>query len=160
MALRFAIMPMKAHPLYDTFPPSEGCGCPTCRSYCNRPGWPLVEEARLAIEGGYGSRLMLEFAPGFAYGILAPAFKGNEGTFALQACSTNGCTFLVDGQCTVFQQPFRPIECRFCHHGRPGQGLKCHLEVARDWNTSKGKRLVKRWLALQGLQLPYGIVWD
>ncbi|MDD3998091.1 MAG: hypothetical protein PHH86_10325, partial [Sphaerochaetaceae bacterium] len=65
------------HHLYKRFPPSPSCSCSICAYYCQRPGWPLVEEARLAIELGMAGRLMLEFAPDFSFGILAPAFKGN-----------------------------------------------------------------------------------
>ncbi|MDT3358486.1 MAG: hypothetical protein LIR47_03985 [Spirochaetota bacterium] len=142
------------HPLYAKFPPSPHCSCSICLSYCARPGWPLVEEARSAVEAGMAGRLMLEFSPDFSYGILAPAFRGNEGYFALSLYARQGCTFLQDGKCTICCEPFRPLECRFCHHARTGQGLACHQAIARQWNTSKGKRVVHRWLVEQGLEYP------
>lgn len=143
------------HPLYAKYPPSQSCCCPVCLSYCKRPGWPLVEEARLAVEAGLANRLMLEFSPDLSYGILEPAFKGNEGYFALALYASQGCTFLEDmGQCSIFSQPYRPLECRFCHHERIGRGIHCHQAIAHEWNSSKGKRLVHYWLQEQGLQYP------
>ena len=151
IVLHFATVDRYMHPLYKRFPPSPACSCSICAYYCRRPGWPLVEEARLAIELGMAGRLMLEFAPDFSFGILAPAFKGNEGHCAFTLYSHNGCTFLCDSGCEIFDAAYRPIECRFCHHNRPDQGLSCHLAVARDWDTSKGRRLVHRWLSMQNL---------
>ncbi|MGE4584896.1 MAG: hypothetical protein AB7C91_09610 [Sphaerochaeta sp.] len=147
-------MEVLKHPLYHRFPPSESCSCRICRSFCQRPGWPLVEEARLAMQEGLADRMMLEFSPDFSFGILAPAFKGNEGSFALQILAAHSCTFLGESGCTIFNFPYRPLECRFCHHSRMGEGLVCHLSIAKDWNTSKGKRLVKRWLQVMGLEYP------
>ena len=94
---------------------------------------------------GYGSRMMLEWAPDSSFAVLSPAFKGNEAAIALQVFSGNGCTFLEAGRCTIFAESFRPLECRFCHHDRLGQGGRCHSAIERDWNTNKGKRLIRAW---------------
>ena len=142
------------HPLYDRFPPSKACSCTTCISFCRRPGWPLVEEMHLAIDAGLASHLMLEFSPNLSFGILAPAFFGKEGMFALTCFSNNYCTFFDQGRCALFGLPYRPLECRFCHHERIGQGKACHLALAHEWNTSKGKRLVHRWLRMMQLSYP------
>ncbi len=147
-------MELGKHPLYHRFPPSEGCACPTCISFCRRPGWPLVEEAHLAIDAGLAPRLMLEFSPDLSFGILAPAFSQNEGMFALSCFSNNFCTFFDKGSCALFGLVYRPLECRFCHHERIGQGNACHLALAHEWNTSKGKRLVQRWLRIMHVQYP------
>ncbi len=142
------------HHLYHRFPPSESCSCAICMAYCERPGWPLVEEARLAMQAGLFRRYMLEFAPDLSFAILAPAFRGNEAQFALQRFAHAGCTFLTEKGCAIFDTPYRPLECRFCHHDRIGKGLACHLAIAKDWNTSKGKRTVNRWLEMVGLHYP------
>jgi len=144
--------------LYAMFPPSEACCCDICRSFCRRPGWWLVAEAREAIGQGYAHRMMLEFSPDFSFAVLSPAFKGNEGYFALQEFSHNGCTFLVHGQCALYGESFRPLECRFCHHERLGLGMKCHQAIGRDWNTQKGKRLIRHWLEVCNVQLPLNII--
>ncbi len=144
-------MENKNHILYRRFPPSEPCSCDVCRYFCHRPGWPLVSEARSAIESGLAGRLMLEFSPDRSFAVLAPAFRGNEAFFALAEYSVNICTFYSDGKCRIFGKPYQPIECRFCHHSRLGSGMACHEETGRDWNTAKGKRLVRQWLLICGL---------
>lgn len=136
------------HPLRKKFPPSTPCSCSICRNYCIRPGWWLVEEARLAIENGLGNRMMLEISPDRSFGVLAPAFKGNEGLVAMQIYSKNYCTFLVNGLCELFGKDFQPLECRFVHHSRKGQGIMCHSALEKHWNTMAGKKLVNEWIEL------------
>lgn len=148
-------MPVHERPslLYQKFPPSEPCTCDICIFFCRRPGWWLVSEAREAIDKGYADRMMLEFSPDFSFAVLSPAFRGNEAYFALQEFAGNGCTFLKNDRCVLFQTGFQPIECRFCHHARQGLGSQCHAAVGMEWSTGKGKRLVKRWLNMCGLSL-------
>jgi hypothetical protein len=110
-----------------------------------RPGWWTVEEAERAIEGGYANRMMLEISPERDFGVLSPSFKGNEGNHAFKIFSRNGCTFLQNDLCELFGTGFQPLECRFCHHERLGVGPECHLDIEKDWNTLKGKRLIVRW---------------
>lgn len=136
------------------YPASPSCSCPICVGFCRRPGWWLVSEARRAIELGYARRMMLEFAPGFSFGVLSPAFKGNEGNFALQAHAASYCTFFEGGRCALYAASLQPIECKFCHHDRIGLGTKCHGEIERDWDSSKGRRLVRLWLSLCALTPP------
>jgi hypothetical protein len=95
--------------------------------------------------------MMLEWAPDFSFAVLAPAFQGNEGYFALEEYAGNTCTFFHNGLCDLFLTKFRPLECRFCHHTRLGLGRECHWAIERDWRTSKGRRLVTQWLHLQSL---------
>lgn len=132
------------------YPPSEPCACEICLAYCRRPGWWTVEEADSAIVAGYGGRMMLEMAPDRSFGVLSPAFKGCEANFALDVCSVRGCTFLKDDRCELHGTGFQPLECRFCHHDRRGLGPKCHADIERDWNTSRGRVLVVRWSKLTG----------
>ena len=142
------------HPFYKLFPPSEPCTCDICQFFCMRPGWWLVEEAHEAIKNEYANRMMLEFSTDLSFAVLSPAFKGNEAYFALQYFSKTGCTFFSENRCTIFLSKYQPIECRFCHHDRLGLGPQCHLKIAQDWNSSKGKRLVKHWLRICNLQPP------
>lgn len=132
--------------LKEKYPPSEPCSCEICRSYCRRPGWWTVEEARQAIGAGYGNRMMLEIAPDMTFGVLSPAFKGCERNYALQAYANNGCNFLKHGLCELHGTGFEPLECLFCHHLRKGLGQKCHEEIEKDWQTPAGQTLVKAWI--------------
>jgi hypothetical protein len=127
------------------YPPSEPCGCQVCLGYCIRPGWWTVSEAARAIDAGYADRMMLELSPDHSFGVLSPAFKGCEAGFALDFYADKGCTFLHDGRCELHGTGFQPLECRFCHHSRPGQGQKCHADIEKDWHTSTGHDLVKKW---------------
>ncbi|MDD3859908.1 MAG: hypothetical protein PHW83_06900 [Bacteroidales bacterium] len=131
--------------LVDKYPPSKSCSCEICIGYCNRPGWWTVEEARIALDKGLGSRMMLEIAPNFSFGVLSPAFKGNEGNIALQIFSRNGCTFLQNNLCELHNTGLQPLECRFCHHDRKGEGIKCHLDIEKEWHSEIGQKLVKTW---------------
>lgn len=132
--------------LVDKYPPSESCTCEICTGYCYRPGWWTVEEARAALDKGLGSRMMLEISPNFSFGVLSPAFKGNEGNIALQTFSRNGCTFLENNLCELHNIGLQPLECRFCHHNRKGEGIKCHLDIEREWHSKTGQELVRTWL--------------
>jgi hypothetical protein len=94
--------------------------------------------------------MMLEMSPDKNFGVLSPAFKGCEENFALQIFADEGCTFLKDNLCELFGTGVQPLECRFCHHNRKGQGEKCHNDIEQDWNTPKGKVLVVKWSNLTG----------
>jgi hypothetical protein len=132
--------------LREKYPPSEPCSCEICVNYCKRPGWWTVDEADQAINAGYARRMMLEMAPELTFGVLSPAFKGCEGAFALNEFSQNGCNFLTDSMCELFGTGVQPLECRFCHHDRLGEGGKCHLDIEKDWNTEAGIMLIERWI--------------
>ncbi len=132
--------------LNEKYPPSEPCDCTVCSAYCARPGWWSVAEAAAAIQAGYAARMMLELAPDHSYGVLSPAFRGCEGGFALQDFAGKGCNFLDEGRCELHGTPFQPLECRFCHHDRPGQGPRCHTDLEKDWMTRAGQALVNLWI--------------
>jgi hypothetical protein len=143
--------------LKDKYKPSEPCSCDICKSYCIRPGWWTVDEARMAIQAGLADRMMFEISPELNCGVLSPSFKGNEGNYALQLFSNNGCTFLNEGLCELFGTGLQPLECRFCHHSRKGRGIKCHLDIEKDWTTKPGKLLVVEWGNLTGFWQRQGL---
>ncbi len=140
----------KSKTLAEKYPPSAACSCAVCLGFCARPGWWTVEEAVQAIEAGYANRMMLEMAPERSFGVLSPAFKGNEVDFARRAFSGNYCTFLKAERCELHGTGFQPLECRFCHHERTGLGPLCHADLERDWNSAAGQALVVRWSRLTG----------
>ena len=107
-------------------------------------------EAELTIKAGYARRMMLEMAPELTFGVLSPAFKGCEGAFALNEFSQNGCNFFKDSLCELFGTGVQPLECRFCHHDRLGEGEKCHLDIEKDWNTEAGRTLIEKWIRVTG----------
>lgn len=121
-----------------------------CLGYCQRPGWWSVAEAARAIDAGYGNRMMLEMSPDRSFGVLSPAFKGCEVSFALDLYAGRGCTFLEDNRCELHGTGVQPLECRFCHHDRRGLGQQCHTDLEKDWNTPAGQRLVVRWSKFTG----------
>jgi len=89
--------------------------------------------------------MMVEVSPELNYCVLAPAFKGNEGDYALQIFSKNGCTFFIEGKCELFGKGIQPLECRFCHHSRMGLGYQCHEDIGKEWNSLKGKKIIVEW---------------
>ncbi len=139
-----------AHPLQEVFPPSEPCSCEVCRGFCQRPGWWTVQEAQSAIGAGLAERMMLELAPERSFGVLSPAFRGCEGLYAIEELRLGGCTFQQDGLCALHGTGNMPLECRFCHHARPGQGEVCHAALEQDWNTPAGQALVVHWQRITG----------
>jgi len=147
----------KKRSLEEKYPPSEPCACEVCLAYCRRPGWWTVKEAAEAIEAGFAARMMLELAPDRSFGVLSPAFKGNDAEFALQRHAGGGCTFLRDERCELYATGVQPLECRFCHHDRAGLGPTCHAALEKDWQTPRGRALVRRWCTLTGLCTRWGI---
>lgn len=144
--------------LCEKYPPSEPCRCKVCVSYCLRPGWWAVSEAERAIDGGFSLRMMLELSPESTFAVLSPAFRGNEGTYAMNVFSKEGCTFLSNGLCELFGTDFQPLECRYCHHARCNMGKRCHDDLARDWNTEQGKRLIVKWGNITGFWRKQGYI--
>jgi hypothetical protein len=143
--------------LIEKYPHSDPCSCTICQNYCRRPGWWTVEEVTRAIEAGFADRMMLEISPGYEFGVLSPAFRGNEGAIALQIFADQGCTFLKNGLCELFGTGFQPLECRYCHHSRKGMGEKCHHDIGRTWNNPEAKRLIVRWGNLTGFWQKQGL---
>lgn len=144
----------KVRTLIEKYPPSEPCSCEICRAYCRRPGWWSVEQAARAFEAGYGGRMMLELSPELTFGVLSPAFRGCEGSIATQEYAHNDCNFLYKGGCELFGTGYQPLECRFCHHDRPGMGPQCHADLEADWHTPAGQQLVAEFLKGRSLSAP------
>ena len=144
--------------LEKKFPASPPCTCDVCRNYCRRPGWWSVEQADRAITAGLSDRMMLEVSPELTFGVLSPAFKGNEANIALQPFAGKGCTFLLEDLCTLFGSGLQPLECRFCHHTRQNQGVACHAALERDWNSPRGQKLVIQWNQVTRVFERYGII--
>lgn len=90
--------------------------------------------------------MMLEISPEMTFGVLSPAFKGCEGSYALQEYANNGCNFLKDGLCELHGTGYEPLECLYCHHLRKGLGQECHADIEKDWRTSAGQALVRKWI--------------
>ena len=143
--------------LKHKYQPSEPCSCDICQSYCRRPGWWTVKEAERAIKKGFSNRMMLEVSPERDFGVLSPAFKGNEGHFAYQLFSKNGCTFFRNGLCELFGTGLQPLECLYCHHSREGLGCKCHEDIEKDWKSIQGQKLVVNWGNITGLWQRQGL---
>ena len=87
-------------------------------------------------QAGYASRMMLEMSPDRSFGVLSPAFRGCEMAFAANEYAARGCTFFKDERCELYGTGVEPLECRFCHHDRPGLGPRCHADIEKDWNTA------------------------
>jgi len=137
--------------LYEIYPPSEPCSCNKCISFCKRPGWWTIEEAAKAVKAGMANRMMLEVSPEHTFGVLSPAFKGNEGAFAYQIFASQGCTFLKNDRCELYNTGLQPLECRYCHHNRIGLGKNCHRDIEKTWNSATGKELVILWSKMTGI---------
>jgi hypothetical protein len=137
--------------LKEKYPPSEPCSCDICLAYCSRPGWWTIAEAARAIKSGYENRMMLEVSPEQTFGVLAPAFKGCEGFFAIDEYAENGCTFLRNNLCILHGTGLQPLECTFCHHTRTGLGQECHADIEKEWDTPNGHALVVCWMKSTGL---------
>jgi hypothetical protein len=96
--------------------------------------------------------MMLEVSPEQTFGVIAPAFRGCEGFFALNEFAHNGCTFLeTTNLCQLHGTGLQPLECTFCHHARTGLGQECHADIEKEWNTANGQALVVRWMKSTGL---------
>jgi hypothetical protein len=104
------------------------------------------------MDAGHGGRMMLEVAPERTFAVLSPAFRGCEGGFAWNEFANRGCCFLQNSRCELHGTGLQPLECRFCHHDRPGQGPLCHADLEADWHSPEGRALVDRWVRKLGLR--------
>ena len=110
------------------------------------------------MDQGYGARMMMEISPELTFGVLTPAFKGNEENLAMQVYSDHSCTFLKEELCELFGTGLQPLECRFCHHTRQGLGKKCHAALENDWHSKEGQKLVIRWIEKTRIFERYGLM--
>ncbi len=132
--------------LTERFVPSEPCSCDICLNYCKRPGWWTPEEFARVLKTAHRRRVMLEMSPEQTLAVPSPAFHGCELDFALQGHAARGCSFLKNDLCELFGTGLQPLECRFCHHERPGEGAECHNALEEEWLTAEGSRLVDTWI--------------
>ena len=140
------------------YPPSEPCSCRICRGYCRRPGWWTVREAEQVLYTRHAFRMMLEVSPERHFGVLSPSFRGNEGNYSLEIYSDNGCTFYNNQLCELYGTGLQPLECRFCHHDRTGQGIRCHHDIETEWNTRYAQKLIVRWGVRTGFWQKQGLI--
>lgn len=148
--------------LREPIRPLRICHCDACVSLChNNPGWFTPEEAMQAMDAGLAHRLMRDWLePGRKFGnterlyVLAAASIRCEGQDApefsffelfMGFAKKGRCTFLDEkGLCTLHDSGFKPKQCR--------ESLGCerkagpdNYEMARYWDTEKGRAAVKRW---------------
>jgi hypothetical protein len=121
-------------------------------------------EARLAIEKGFGPKLMKDWLePCRQLGniekifVLCPASRGYEGCdgpempfsaiFVARAWSKGVCTFLEKNKCAIHDSGFKPLQCREALACDDEQNEKCpdNYEMAKLWDTEEGRETVKLW---------------
>lgn len=142
------------------------CTCRECVDACKHyPGWMTPEEADKAINEGLAKRLMLDWFCAdkeFNYKkifVLCPASLGYEGKKApedigfsplLVGYFPGRCTFLKNDRCEIHSSGHKPMHCRegraCVDDGKTGYGEK--IKVARLWNTTEGKALLRKWRKL------------
>lgn len=151
---------------------SSSCSCHECVEACSRaPGWMLPDEAQRAIDAGHAKKLMLDWheedGERNRY-VLCPAVNGNGGKrgpnraecrrspFAFLSLFDGGlkrgrCIYLTkNDECAIHSSGFKPYECRevlVCKDMRP---TLSYLEIAKKWQTSEGRKLIRRWKKLVG----------
>ena len=132
---------------------SEPCACQKCIGMCNRPCWPLPEEAAYLIEQGYADRMMNDWWVGGGEAssdgdyqrdiqIICPANTGNEGQRA-PSWPTGTCTMLNAVELCDIHDVCKPHEGRVAHHD--SDTGETHRAVAMAWNTDLGRSVVKLW---------------
>lgn len=144
--------------LHEKYQPSPSCSCEICVSFCKRPGWWTPQEAEKAIDAGFAGKMMLEISPELNFGVLSPAFKGNENHYSLQEFAENGCTFLKNDLCELHGTGLQPLECRYCDHTSKGKGLLCHKDIEQEWKSPDAKRLIVKWGNLTGFWEKQGVI--
>lgn len=141
------------------------CKCSTCVSCCERnPGWMTPDEAVAAMDAGLAKRLMRDWYESYdskdgtyhpRFFILAPASKGAESQEAPECPSLvswyhgwykGRCNFLTkQGLCELHDSGFKPLQCRTGSGCSPTDGYYSNLDMAKKWDTKKGRAAIKRW---------------
>lgn len=163
---------MTADEIRQKWPATEDCSCDECVGYCERPGWFLPDEVRVAAEYlGLSLREMFErylvvdwWGGGsdidHHVGILAPGKPSETGRVAsIGFVRGEGCVFLnEDGKCSI--HAVKPHECRLAHHVVVHAG-NSHLEIARVWDGEEGRALIREvGYDPDDLPVPEGTVLD
>lgn len=134
---------------------TAACACDVCKELCQRPCWPLPEEADKLIELGYARQMMLDYWVGDGeYGgdinIISPALIGYGGLCApFWPGGTCGMQDLSSGLCNL-HDVCKPYEGRVAHHARVNDQ---HEAVAGAWNCDYGREVVERWSEAVGMEV-------
>lgn len=142
-----------------SFPRVECKDCPKGLEMChNRPCWGSVEEFAAIIDQGHAHELMLDYwssdsLVGHEIKVLCGANNGHGGGHA--GLSPKGtCALLVDGKCSI--NAIKPSEgawaCCKDSESKFDTQHKWKKELALDWDSPKGRALVKKWKAIVGLK--------
>lgn len=149
----------------------ESGTCPACIEACeDNPGWMTPDEAERAINAGLGGSLMRDWLdPCPPLGnrdriyVLCPAAAGCAGDdgpempevpFAWRWWTKGRCVMLAsDNRCRLHGTGYKPLQCReaLCggrgYENEPGDPAS-NYDIAKLWNTDRGRALVARWLTL------------
>ena len=161
--------------------PNGECTCRACQKCCEHyPGWMTPDEARLAIQQGFGDRLMCDWREPYdevlknddRIYVLCPAAKGHEGRYAATTAEWYGgvssllamvdptrmrkypCCLYKDGMCSVQHRGWKPTECRLtygCETPEISPGYMYRPDITRLWNTDDGRSIVDEWRKSHGL---------
>lgn len=150
------------------------CTCTSCVSACQRnPGWMNPVEAVKAIEAGLAEKLMLDWLDPCSQvdntepiWVLCPAARSYGGSKAPELDGMLGggddfmssffnppykgrCVFLSDkNRCLIHDSGFKPEQCRkvqVCAEDEVTKGQPDNYDMARLWDTDKGRAVVKQW---------------
>lgn len=130
------------------------CACNQCVAMCQRrPCWGTPEDIESLLDHGYAHGLMLDYwagEPGFD--IVAPAIVGSESQRA-PFWPVGPCTFLTERNlCALHDGGLKPTEGAVADCKDDQQnGVTLHEQVARTWDTPKGRAVVHRWRKEVGL---------
>jgi hypothetical protein len=131
----------------------SSCTCERCKDMCRRRVcWPTPEQAERIINAGFADRMMLDYWEGNQrIYIVAPASKGNEAAVSPWWPGGPCCLQGEDGLCQIHSLGLKPVEAMVAYCGDSGDKEKeaaydeLHEAVAMDWDSAKGRKVVKLW---------------
>lgn len=152
---------MTPEEIRQRWPKTKDCTCRVCAEGCQRPGWFLPDEVRVAAEflglslkEFFDQYLVLDwwYRPSDSaerFAVLSPGKLDEHGGIASFGFvnSLGTCIFLKDDRCSI--HPVKPQECRSAHHSRNRksrreEGRRQHYEVAKFWSEDEeGRALVQ-----------------
>lgn len=121
------------------------CKCNICVNMCKtRPCWGTPEEIKKIIEAGFANKLMLDYwvSEPDIY-IVSPAIKGYEKGNAPYT-PRGVCIFLKNDLCKLHDLKLKPFEARVAGC-KMEDDFNVHMDVAMEWDTDKGREVVKIW---------------
>lgn len=127
--------------------------CQNCKEgvkMCHRnPCMGTVDQMQTIINAGYGSNLMLEiWHKEVRYNknvqFLYAATEGHNAKFS-PFKKGGTCIFLKDNKCSIHS--IKPAEGKWscCKIENKSVYEKWIVELIKDWDTPKGKNLIRRW---------------